>query len=84
MKQLILVLALALAAPAAADPNPQLVRSIENGLKRYGLEADVSQFATSTVGALHFSLSDSSQGYFKKRHELQAILRNAVYKQGRP
>ena len=49
MKHLVLVLALALAAPAAADPNPQLVRSVEQRLAKYGLQADVSQFATSTV-----------------------------------
>ncbi len=80
MKRLLLVLALALAVPAVADPNPQLVLSVQKGLERYGLHADVSQFATSTVAALHLSLSDSSEGYFKKRHELQAILRNAKYK----
>ncbi len=79
MKRLILVLALGLTAPAGADPNPQLVRSVQQGLAQYGLEADVSQFATSTVAELHLSLSDSG-GYLKKRRELQNILRRARYK----
>ena len=80
MKRLFLVLALALAVPAAADPNPQLVLSVEQRLAKYGLQADVSQFATSTVAHLHLALSSSSDGYLRKRRELQNILRNAVYK----
>ncbi len=77
----VLIAALALTAvPSAADPNPQLVASVQNGLKQYGISADVSQFATSTVVALHFSLSSSKEPYFKKRHQLRSILRNAKYK----
>ncbi len=76
MTRLALVLATALAMPAAADPNPQLVRSVEQGLARYGLQADVSGFATATVAELHLSLSQSG-GYLKKRTELRNILRRA-------
>ncbi len=66
-------------APAFSDPNPQLVRSIEVRLAHYGLQADVSRFATSTVARLHLALS-SSEGYLRKRRELRNILRNAKYK----
>lgn len=68
-----------LAAPLSADPNPQLVASIENKLARYGLQADVSQFATSTVVQLHFALS-SPKGYLKTKRELRHILRTAKFK----
>lgn len=63
----------------AADPNRQLVASVEHRLAHYGLHADVSQFATSTVAQLHFALS-SSEGYLKTRRKLRSILRNARYK----
>ena len=82
MQRLILATALALAgyaASASADPNPQLVASIEQRLARYGLQADVSQFATSTVVRLHFALSER-QGYLRKRLNREFILRNAKYK----
>ncbi len=82
MKKLRLALLCAIVAwtaPVLADPNPQLVASIESRLAHYGLSADVSQFATSTVVQLHFALS-SPQGYLKTRRELRSILRNAKYK----
>ncbi len=74
-----LVSAMMLGGAALADPNPQLVASIENRLPFYGLRADVPQFATSTVVQLHFALS-SREGYFRKKQKLRAILRNARYK----
>ncbi|MGI9389008.1 MAG: hypothetical protein ACR2O1_03030 [Boseongicola sp.] len=64
---------------ASADPNPQLVNSVETGLAQYGLHADVSQFATSTVARLHLTLS-SPEDYYDTRDELRFILRNAKYK----
>ncbi len=71
--------AMFLAVPTLADPNPQLVAGVQSGLAQYGLQADVSQFATSTVAALHLTLS-SPEGYFKTRRKLQGLLRNAKYK----
>ena len=68
-----------LANPVLADPNPQLVASVQQRLAQYGLRADVSQFATSTVAELHLTLS-SPEGYFKTRNALRAILRRARYK----
>ena len=73
------LLTASLALPVAADPNPQLVASLENRLSHYGLSADLSQFATSTVAALHLTLVQSG-GYFEKRRKLRTILRNAKYK----
>lgn len=78
MRKLALALIVA-AAPALADPNPQLVASVEARLAHYGLSADVSQFATSTVAQLHFALS-SPEGYFRTKQKLRSILRNARYK----
>lgn len=68
-----------LSTPVMADPNPQLVASVENGLARYGLSADVKQFATSTVAALHLTLSNPDD-YFETRRRLQSFIRNAKYK----
>ena len=68
-----------IATTAGADPNPQLVRGIELGLSRYGLQADVSQFATTTVARLHFALH-GTEGWIDTREELKAILRKPVYK----
>ena len=82
MKLAVLILALLLAsvpAAARADPNPQLVASIEQRLRVYRIRADVSQYATSTVAALHLTLSQP-EGYFTTRRKLRAILRNAKYK----
>ena len=73
------LLSTVVAVSAHADPNPQLVASIEHGLAQYGLEADVSQFATSTVVRLHLTLS-STEDYLDTREELKAILRNAKFK----
>jgi len=83
MKQLLAGLAVTLALlslPATADPNPQLVTSVERRLAYYNLRADVSLFATSTVAALHLTLSQR-EGYFRTRRKLKAILRNAKYKE---
>ncbi|MDJ0824756.1 MAG: hypothetical protein QNJ16_04565 [Rhodobacter sp.] len=82
MKPLILAAAVALSATAtmgSAAPNAQLVASVEIGLHRYGLSADVSQFATPTVAALHLALSQP-EGYIKTRRRLKSILRNAKFK----
>ncbi len=76
---LVATLSTVIAVSANADPNPQLVSSVEFGLSQYGLEADVSQFATSTVARLHLTLS-STEDYLDTREELKAILRNAKYK----
>ena len=73
------IIAALIATTAAADPNPQLVRSIELGLVRYGLQADVSQFATTTVVRLHFALH-GTEDWIDTRDELRAILRNPVFK----
>ena len=70
----------ATAGPALADPNPQLVRSVEIRLAQYGLQADVSRFATSTVARLHFELSSREDSYMDKRRTLKHILRTAKYK----
>lgn len=74
-----LAAALSLGTIAVADPNPQLVNSIEIRLAHYGLHADVSQFATSTVARLHLTLSQR-ESYWKKRRELIWILQNAKNK----
>jgi len=68
-----------LAGLAFADPNPQLVLSVQQRLDAYGLDADVSQFATATVAELHLALS-SRHSFFKTRDELRNILRRAKYK----
>ena len=73
------LLALGMAGSAQADPNPQLVASVEHRLAAYGLSADVSEFATSTVARLHLTLVQRDS-YLRKRRELISILRNPKYK----
>ena len=73
------LLALGLATSTQSDPNPQLIASVEHRLAAYGLHADVSQLATSTVARLHLTLSQRDS-YLRKRRELISILRNPKYK----
>jgi hypothetical protein len=80
MRMLAFAVLLALAGPAAADPNPQLVRSVEQRLASYGLSADVSRFATPTVAALHLTLVQREPRHIK-RQKLQTILADPVYKE---
>ena len=77
---LVALLSTVIAVSASADPNPQLVASVESGLARYGLHADVSKFATSTVAGLHMTMS-SPDGEECTRCQLKAILRNPKLKQ---
>ena len=81
MKHLLVagVLAVSLGSAAVADPNPQLVQSVQTRLLHYGFNVDVSQFATNTVARLHLTLV-SSDGYLKKKRELRSILRKPTYK----
>jgi len=68
-----------IAAPVLADPNPQLVALVQMRLAHYGISVDVSQFASSTVSALHMTMSNRDS-YFEKQRRLRAILRTAKYK----
>jgi hypothetical protein len=68
-----------LASPVSADPSPQLVSLVQMNLPRYGISVDVSQFATSTVAALHMTMANRDS-YYDKQRRLRAILRNAKYK----
>jgi len=68
-----------MATTAHADPNPQLVASVQQRLNAFGYSADVSKFALSTVTRLHFALS-STEDPLDKRFEIKAILRNPKYK----
>ena len=74
------LLSTVIAVSASADPNPQLVASVESGLAKYGLHADVSKFDTHTVARLHMTLS-SMEDYIDTRRELKEILRNPTLKQ---
>ncbi len=74
------LLSIFIGASAFAGPNPQLVRSVEHGLAKYGLHADVSNFDTHTVATLWPTLvMREKQGH--KVSQLKAILRNPKLKQ---
>ena len=79
---LVALLSTVIAVSARADPSPQLVRSVENGLARYGLHADVSEFATSTVAHLYNTMHSSGDDGCT-RCQLKQILRNPKYKDQR-
>jgi len=77
---LVALLSTVIAASASAGPNPQLVRSVEHGLAKYGLHADVSSFDTHTVATLWSTLvTREKQG--RKVLQLKTILRKAKQKQ---
>ncbi len=69
------LLSLFVGASAIAGPNPQLVRSVEHGLAKYGLHADVSKFDTHTVASLYMTLYSGETQNRKVR--LKTILRKA-------
>lgn len=72
--------ALMIGGAALADPNPQLIRTVQQGLNEYGVAADAARFDTATLARLHFVLS-SSDAYFVKREELQEIVDRASGKE---
>lgn len=72
----VLAIALAAAAPALAQPNPQLVLQVQQGIERYDIEADVSQYDTHTVASL-WSILNGGKPYLTTRRELQTELRKA-------
>ncbi len=76
---LVALLSTVIAVSASADPNPKLVAIVESGLAKYGLHADVSKFATSTVARLYMTMS-STDDEECTRCELKAILRNPKLK----
>lgn len=76
---LVAILCLGLASPVLADPNAQLVSLVQMRLPHYGISVDVSQFAGSTVSALHMTMANRDS-YIEKQRRLRAILRNAKYK----
>jgi hypothetical protein len=73
------LLSIFIGASAFAGPNPQLVRSVELGLAKYGLHADVSSFDTHTVATLWSTLVMREKHGRKAR--LKTILRKAKLKQ---
>ncbi len=73
MRRALLILLLA-TVPAAAAPNPQLLRSIEIRLERYDVDVDVTTLSTRQAAALHLELSDPENSYFDVRRKLISIL----------
>ena len=71
------------AAPVAADPNPQLVASVQSRLNRLGFrEVDARDLSTRQIVALHTRLQGPTFGgvglnnrFINLRSEVQAILR---------
>lgn len=69
--------ALGVTAPALAEPNAQLVRSVQHRIDALGLSGDVASFDTATVSALHLALSNGDTPY-EKRNTVRAILQRAT------
>jgi hypothetical protein len=74
------LLSIVIGASASAGPNAQLVRSVELGLAKYGLQAEVSSFDTHTVARLYMTLYSRERSGRKVLH-LKTILRKAKRKQ---
>ena len=76
VRSLLVALSLAVVpAAAAADPNPQLLRTVETRLAYYDLHPDMRSLTTAQAGALHMAMMDDEDGYFRTRAKLKAILR---------
>ncbi len=69
-------LALMFSETSIAAPSSQLVLQVQNGLRSYGLNYDVSKMPTSTVAQLKLALSSTGP---RTSRELRAILRRAGY-----
>ncbi len=79
MRQIALALFLATVSVghgATAAPNSQLVLQVQQGLRSYGLNYDVSKMSNITVTRLKFALSHTGP---RTKSELRAILRRAGY-----
>ncbi len=79
---MVALLSIVIGASASASSNPQLDSLVKNGLAKYGIHADVSQFSTHTVARLHLTLS-SRRSDGRKLLELKAILRDAKRRRSR-
>ncbi|KIT15358.1 hypothetical protein [Jannaschia aquimarina] len=90
IRTILVVLATALVSPAWAEPNSQLVASVQQRLDRLGFDGvDARQLSTRQIAALHMRLQGPTFGGFgfndrwmKKRREVKAILR--WEEEGRP
>jgi hypothetical protein len=84
MRTAVLVLALVLAASgpgeAVADPNPQLVASVQRKLNSLGFQdVDATRLSTRQVAALHMQLQGGTtsfgRNYLQTRQRVKSILR---------
>jgi len=73
------ILLLLLPTVASAAPGKQLTRLIEQNLKEYRIETDVSKLTTSQAAALHLELSNPENQFFgsdfRTRQVINSILR---------
>lgn len=90
IRAILIITALGLAAPVYADPNPQLVASVQSRLNWLGFRnVDARTLSTRQVAALHLKLQGSNTGGFgfsnnrqRLRSEVRTILR--WEEEGRP
>jgi hypothetical protein len=83
LRTLLIISVLGFAAPVAADPNPQLVSSVQSRLNSLGLrDVDASTLSTRQIAALHLKLQGPRFGgvglnnrWLNLRRDVQAILR---------
>ena len=79
MRILALLIAL-LPAAAMAGPSSQLLKLVENGLRDYRIEADVSKLTTAQAAAIHLLVSSPDEdslipSHAHVRNEIKSILR---------
>lgn len=78
MRSLALLIAL-LPAAAGAAPGTQLLRAVEQGLRDYRVEADVSQLTTHQAAAIYLTVTspdgDIVTSESRARQEILSILR---------
>lgn len=78
MRTLAIILAV-LPTLATAAPNTQLQRLIEQGLREYRIETDVSKLTTAQAAALHLEMSSPENHFFgtdfRTRQTILSILR---------
>jgi hypothetical protein len=80
IRPLLLAVSLAAPLPALADPNAQLVNSVQARLDRLGLpDVDAGLLATHQIAALHLELQGSALSFgpewIRTRQKVKTILR---------
>ncbi|WP_172299085.1 hypothetical protein [Pseudoruegeria sp. HB172150] len=76
MKALLTMVLIAVALPAVAEPSSQLVTLVENKMRKYDVQADVSRYDSATVARL-YSILQADDDYYQVNLQLRTQIEKA-------